>query len=427
MIDVRLTATNPEDSTLVPVPCNTRGELLTVAPVIESIPNDVEIQGDLTVTGLINGSIGVGEQGPEGPEGPAGPPGQDGADGEDGADLDLPPDPFEGALLGWQDGELAWLGGSIPIAPGTFGPFTYDSAGSYLTVPQTVDLANGVQVYMSDSSGNPVTNSGMTSKIKRVSGTNLYFTDATSLQFYKVGDEVQPQVYITSIDIENALVGVSGGNWRGTDGSGNQGDNRYHPDSDWENQTSMSASASLPIFDPESDTFIGIGPELNKGGPWWCHINLTTPIVCNSNIKLHLNPEGQLKATALFAINDGSPIYSQENPPPGYMEIPAPESGIITKISLGRQTSWLDKTALFMQRILVDDREMITAAITETIGEERFYKPQSGSGSVQACVDSTIILRADNREWISGYYVTAPEQRIALRNALTSDIRRKTN
>jgi hypothetical protein len=56
MIDVRLTATNPEDSTLVPVPCNVRGELLTVAPVIEVIPNDLEIQGDLTVTGTINDS-----------------------------------------------------------------------------------------------------------------------------------------------------------------------------------------------------------------------------------------------------------------------------------------------------------------------------------------------------------------------------------
>jgi hypothetical protein len=74
MIDVRLTATNPEDSTLVPVPCNARGELLTVAPKIESIPNDVEIDGDLTVNGLINGRDPA-EPGPPGPPGPDGPPG----------------------------------------------------------------------------------------------------------------------------------------------------------------------------------------------------------------------------------------------------------------------------------------------------------------------------------------------------------------
>lgn len=75
MIDVRLTATNPEDSTLVPVSCNARGELNTVAPKIEEIPNDLKIDGDLTVTGLINGSDGVGQPGPPGPPGPEGPSG----------------------------------------------------------------------------------------------------------------------------------------------------------------------------------------------------------------------------------------------------------------------------------------------------------------------------------------------------------------
>lgn len=51
MSDVRLVATNPEDSSVVPVAANNRGELLTVAPVIEKIPNDVEIDGQLQVNG----------------------------------------------------------------------------------------------------------------------------------------------------------------------------------------------------------------------------------------------------------------------------------------------------------------------------------------------------------------------------------------
>jgi len=116
MIDVRLTATNPEDSTLVPVPCNTRGELLTVAPKIEKIPNDVEIEGDLTVTGLINGSDGVGQQGPPGEDGKDG---QDGKDGEPGGEGPQGPqgDPGEGvplpygpdgAYLQIVDGAPAW-------------------------------------------------------------------------------------------------------------------------------------------------------------------------------------------------------------------------------------------------------------------------------------------------------------------------------
>jgi hypothetical protein len=47
MSDVRLTATNPVDSTVVPVACNEKGELLTVPPVIEQIDNDVTINGTL--------------------------------------------------------------------------------------------------------------------------------------------------------------------------------------------------------------------------------------------------------------------------------------------------------------------------------------------------------------------------------------------
>jgi hypothetical protein len=135
MIDVRLTATNPEDSTLVPVPCNVRGELLTVAPVIESIPNDVEIQGDLTVTGLINGSIGVGEQGPEGPEGPAGPPGPPGADM-------LPPNPENGDVLGYINDEIAWVSGVIPEP--VVRPLTWSNADSFKLVDDAGAEYSGV-------------------------------------------------------------------------------------------------------------------------------------------------------------------------------------------------------------------------------------------------------------------------------------------
>jgi hypothetical protein len=113
MIDVRLTATNPEDSTLVPVPCNTRGELLTVAPKIEKIPNDVEIEGDLTVTGLINGSDGKGEQGPQGPKGEPGGEGPQGPQGDPGEGVPLPYGP-DGAYLQIVGGVPAWSESSGP-------------------------------------------------------------------------------------------------------------------------------------------------------------------------------------------------------------------------------------------------------------------------------------------------------------------------
>ena len=52
MADVRLTATNPEDSSVVPVACNSKGELLVDKPVIEEINNDVRISAQLTVNTL---------------------------------------------------------------------------------------------------------------------------------------------------------------------------------------------------------------------------------------------------------------------------------------------------------------------------------------------------------------------------------------
>ena len=54
MSDVRLTATNPEDSSVVPVACNSRGELLVAEVVIEGIENDVTIGGNLTVANKLS-------------------------------------------------------------------------------------------------------------------------------------------------------------------------------------------------------------------------------------------------------------------------------------------------------------------------------------------------------------------------------------
>jgi hypothetical protein len=156
MIDVRLTATNPEDSTLVPVPCNARGELLTVAPKIESIPNDVEIDGDLTVTGSINGSIGGGgSEGPPGPEGPQGPEG--------------PPGPNE--LLPYGDeNDVLQINGGIPVwqplytpPPPIVGPYAgwtnvdttancTDSNGNAIFPPDNLEYLEGLDSWLDTTS-----------------------------------------------------------------------------------------------------------------------------------------------------------------------------------------------------------------------------------------------------------------------------------
>ena len=109
MTDVRLVATNPEDSTLVPVGCNSRGEILIVEPTIEKISNDVEIEGDLTVTGTISGADGeiVGEPGPPGPPGEPGEP---------GPNVLLPYGP-EGSVLIIQNGVPTWSSDWKPPEP----------------------------------------------------------------------------------------------------------------------------------------------------------------------------------------------------------------------------------------------------------------------------------------------------------------------
>lgn len=100
----------------------------------ETLPVQVDATGRLVAEGL------------QGPEGPPGPPGV----GE------LPPDPFEGALLGWINGELAWVNSSIPIAPGVFGPISaWDPINGILTVEGEIpdNVGPGVYVYQSANDG----------------------------------------------------------------------------------------------------------------------------------------------------------------------------------------------------------------------------------------------------------------------------------
>ena len=88
MSDVRLVGTNPDNGSLVPVSVTSAGLLRTAIGKIEKIPNDVEIEGDLTVTGTINGSSGGGGE----PEG------------------EYLPEPFgeDGTVLTIVDGAPAW-------------------------------------------------------------------------------------------------------------------------------------------------------------------------------------------------------------------------------------------------------------------------------------------------------------------------------
>ena len=98
MADARLTALNPEDSSVVPVACDASGRLL------------LEEQG----------------QGPPGPEGPPGPKGDDGKDGKDG-------DPFSGNFADDVTfGGSAEFGGSVAVG-GPLAGVDGDTQGTFIS------------------------------------------------------------------------------------------------------------------------------------------------------------------------------------------------------------------------------------------------------------------------------------------------------
>ena len=123
----------------------------------ETLPVQVDAFGRLVAEGL---------QGPEGPEGPEGP---QGPEGPPGPGIELPPDPYEGALLGWLNNELSWVGTPpIPIPSNVFGPITaWDPQSGLLTVdgkiPDTV--GNGVYLYQCDERGNNYTEGWNVTKV----------------------------------------------------------------------------------------------------------------------------------------------------------------------------------------------------------------------------------------------------------------------
>ena len=71
MTDARLLATNPENSSLVPVACNAQGQLIVQDVQIEGIDNDVTVNGELTVTGGADftGDVQIAGDANEGEEG----------------------------------------------------------------------------------------------------------------------------------------------------------------------------------------------------------------------------------------------------------------------------------------------------------------------------------------------------------------------
>ena len=97
----------------------------------ETLPVLVDQFGNLLAKGI------EGQQGPQGPPGP------------DGGSFPLPPDPYEGAFLGWLNNGLAWIGTPpVPIPEGVFGPIIGWNSSVGLTVAGEIpsQVAQGVRI-----------------------------------------------------------------------------------------------------------------------------------------------------------------------------------------------------------------------------------------------------------------------------------------
>ena len=133
----------------------------------ETLPVQVDDFGRLVAEGL---------QGSKGDQGEQGPP------GADGGSFPLPPDPYEGALLGWLDGGLAWVGTPpVPIPEGVFGPILNWSANDGLLtvdgeIPQQV--GNGVYVFQCDNQGELFTPGMNVSELWRNYGTGTPYSSS---------------------------------------------------------------------------------------------------------------------------------------------------------------------------------------------------------------------------------------------------------
>ena len=432
MIDVRLAATNPEDSTLVPVSCNSRGELNTVAPKIEEISNDLKVDGDLTVTGLINGSSGVGQPGPpgengepgaEGPQGPQGPEGPPGS-------IDLPPDPYEGALLGWEDGALAWVGGSVILPPGTFGPYVYVSGDERLDIPQDAsDLVNGQAIYMSDSQGNKVSSIFESQPIKTVVTLNPW---NQTVDWLATGT-------IEGYPIDENADKLFNGN----------------PNSLWVSKTNYDATYVFQT--PITAASIKMYATIPNGGNG-------TRVAFNADRNDQQEWRGPYSAQE-FEYTGGDTLYSvrirtsSENIGNGIGEIiidekPLVQPGIPAPFN---DFQLIFETAEDFDRFNVGDvvqgkvGEPGAVSITEIDAKLKMIQVDGGSwsgtdgsglsgsattlvlnqlgdGSVFLGTNGSILLRENNKQWAQGgFYATVPEQRIAARKVLASPIRKKKN
>lgn len=360
----------------------------------ETLPVEVNSVGQLVAEGL------------QGQEGPPGPPGV----GE------LPPDPFEGAILGWKDNTLAWLGGSVPLPEGTYGPIL-EYANGVLTLESSVELPYLTAIFLSDALGERYSYVPQSSPITNVSGNVLTVFNDLDFDRFQLGDVVQQETIYVDVNYSNNSQ-VTGS--RGISELGNMFDgiasinNSVQPDGSadnfilWTPSSPFSYNSKVEIYTYQTTGF-GItctysfngGAEVQYGVPqndwgWWTVANGSGVI---TSIKIRLQRPGNTASCGWAAVRvDGQMLVNGKSP-----EV------------IDYKITDIDAS---VPSITTDGGSWAPGQVIST-------GAKSGEGTVQSTSGKVIVLRADNSEWPVGQYVTAPEQKIAARYVYKEEIRKE--
>lgn len=347
----------------------------------------------------------------KGIEGPPGPPGVG----------QLPPDPYEGALLGWENGELAWIGGSVPLPAGTYGPYTYDAIAGTLKVPQDVSsLVNGQQLFMSDESGQPAIATFSTGLIQNVSD---YQSQISGVVVGSPFNTVQTWEAVFDQALNGNGAVSAGGDYKFvftntqdvstiqflSDYTMSGGIKVWDENDNPVSITTTNTTTEAFTENPYPDSYSTFDPQGATGGNW---------------IKaIYEVPNGKVSAISVDnslrlqgVVFNGVPLV---NGIAGKL-LTFPTFFNFDKFALGDVVQGTD---VEITGIGVDEPQMVVnggdwkgADGTGTPEGDAFLSTQlQGSGSVFTGVNDTIVLRTNNDEWVDNFYVTAPEQLIAAR------------
>jgi hypothetical protein len=360
----------------------------------------------------------------KGIEGPPGPPGV----GE------LPSDPYEGAILGWKNGQLAWVTQAVIVPGGTFGPYTYIADEHRLEVPQDAsELISNGSLFMSDQFGKRVETVLATDYITNVTfyrGFVLTFPTNKNFSAFAIGDVVGEQAGTANREVGTAA--------------------EYYENfvSNWYDKGKA--------FDGQLNTYARAEMNASSSACYFVYDfkGAYETVAATETVLVRL-PYNSTSNPSTINFSAGSAALENMDPPPGGSGVwlgkdvsdfiltgTTSLKGIAATVSIsqGRTIELgsvviIDKATRAIRKIV--DQSAIFPVVIEAIdpavpsittdigsftgtdgsgvpgGQEFLTKKLSGEGTVEIGTNGNIILKEDNGEWPNDFYVTSSATEVA--------------